>query len=102
MWATTCVLRAPPPLPRALRTQDKLPRIFAIPHLTPPLAHWQFYEDGISCSGDKSPNCKADATSHRFVDTFENVYTAPSLQVPWWFNAYVLPPSSPRSESAPK
>ena len=25
--------------------------------------------------------------SHRFVDTFENVYGAPSLQVPWYFNA---------------
>ena len=46
-----------------------------------------FYEDGISCSGDHSPNCRADAMSHRFVDTFENVYSAPSLQVPWWFNA---------------
>ena len=27
--------------------------------------------------------------SHRFVDTFENVYNAPSLQVPWYFNAGV-------------
>jgi len=46
-----------------------------------------FYEDGISCSGDHSPGCTADARSHRFVDTFENVYNAPSLQVPWYFNA---------------
>jgi tartrate-resistant acid phosphatase type 5 len=46
-----------------------------------------FYEDGISCSGDPSPNCRADAYSHRFVDTFENVYSAPSLQVPWFFNS---------------
>lgn len=46
-----------------------------------------FYEDGISCLNDPSPNCKMDATSHRFVDTFEKVYTAPSLQVPWWLNA---------------
>lgn len=45
------------------------------------------YEDGISCSGDRSRNCKMDATSHRFVDTFENVYTAASLQVPWYINA---------------
>ena len=48
-----------------------------------------FYEDGISCRGDHSPNCRADAMSHRFVDTFENVYNAPSLQVPWYFNAGV-------------
>ena len=46
-----------------------------------------FYEDGISCSGDNSKDCVASAASHRFADTFENVYTAPSLQVPWWFNA---------------
>ena len=32
---------------------------------------------------------RADAMSHRFVDTFENVYNAPSLQVPWYFNAGV-------------
>lgn len=43
----------------------------------------------VSCSGDHSPNCRADAMSHRFVDTFENVYNAPSLQVPWYFNAGV-------------
>lgn len=46
-----------------------------------------FYEDGITCSGDNSPDCVASAASHRFTDTFENVYTAPSLHVPWWFNA---------------
>lgn len=60
------------------------------PFPPPPLSRSsppQFYEDGITCNGDKTPNCKADATSHRFVDTFENVYTAPSLQVPFWFNA---------------
>ncbi len=45
-----------------------------------------FYEDGITCSGDNSRGCTADANSHRFLDTFENVYTAPSLMVPWWFN----------------
>jgi tartrate-resistant acid phosphatase type 5 len=43
-----------------------------------------FYEDGVSCAGDPDPTCKPDATWHRFVDTFEHVYTAPSLQVPWY------------------
>ena len=75
---------ARPPLYRA-RSAGRISSRESSQSLTPSLA--QFYEDGISCSGDKSPNCKADATSHRFVDTFENVYTAPSLQVPWWFNA---------------
>jgi tartrate-resistant acid phosphatase type 5 len=46
-----------------------------------------FYEDGISCLNDPTPGCTTDATSHRFADTFEKVYTAPSLQVPWWLNA---------------
>lgn len=46
-----------------------------------------FYEDGISCLNDPTPGCTTDATSHRFKDTFEKVYTAPSLQVPWWLNA---------------
>ena len=52
-----------------------------------PAAAFALQEDGISCSGDKSKDCVASADSHRFEDTFENVYTAASLQVPWWFNA---------------
>ena len=37
--------------------------------------------------GDNSPKCTADANSHRFKDTFEDVYTAASLQVPWYLHA---------------
>ena len=39
-----------------------------------------FYTRGISCiNKDKDPDCTADVHSHRFADTFENVFDQPQF-----------------------
>ena len=52
-----------------------------------------FYSCGINCSRTScdgsaevdnfNGTCVADETNHRFLDVFENVYTAPSLDIPF-------------------
>ena len=52
-----------------------------------------FYFDGISM--DASSNNRSDALSARFNDTFEDVFTAPSLQADAGFAFYVVGGESP-------
>lgn len=46
-----------------------------------------FYSWGINCDHDPEPNCVNTAKNHRFKDTFEDVYTADSLQNDWYILA---------------
>lgn len=56
---------------------------------------------GISCTDDPAPDCKTNVDSHRFADTFDKVYTAPSLQKQCVNNTPALPSPTHQTHTQP-